>query len=314
MSGPGFDLAALSDAVDRHKNVVRVVICGFEGSSPRETGASMLFWDEGQSDTIGGGALEMEATRIAQELLRQDGAWLRRTRTITLGPSLGQCCGGSVSILAERFTKFELTQIPPDAPFARAMTSGVPNAPPSFWNSDTQINVAGGQVIEIPIPAPTPLWLYGAGHVGRALVHALNDLPFQITWVDTDRTRFPSNIPTYADALVAHAPADAVKHAPPDAHHFVMTYSHTLDLEICHQVLSTRFQFLGLIGSTTKRARFHARLRKLGHSDATIARLNCPIGDPELGKTPAAIALGVVHGLLKSVEETSLRCKEGSAA
>ncbi len=157
---------------------------------------------------------------------------------------------------------------------------------------------ADGWLVETLKRPHQPLWLYGAGHVGREIVDVLADLPFEITWVDTTQNRFPTEIPAHAAPLVAQNPADAVRHAPDTAHHLVLTYSHALDLDICHAVLSRDFATLGLIGSATKRSRFTTRLRKLGHSDAHIAQMICPIGQPSLGKTPKAIAVGVAAELL----------------
>ena len=145
----------------------------------------------------------------------------------------------------------------------------------------------------------TPLWIYGAGHVGRALITTLAGLPYAVTWIDDARARFPDPIPDHATMLVAQNPTDAARHAAQDAHHLVLTYSHALDLSLCHQILSQPFASLGLIGSATKRTRFLKRLRALGHSEQTLTRLTCPIGDPTLGKHPQAIAVSVVHALLK---------------
>jgi xanthine dehydrogenase accessory factor len=105
---------------------------------------------------------------------------------------------------------------------------------------------------------------------------------------------------------VSQNPADVVGYAPADAHHLVLTYSHALDLELCHQILSHSFEFAGLIGSATKWARFQKRLGNLGHSPAQIARITCPIGLPDLGKEPAAIALGVASELLRLTKVDTL--------
>ena len=145
-------------------------------------------------------------------------------------------------------------------------------------------------------PPARPLWIYGAGHVGRALVNVMAPLPdFDITWVDTHADRFP---PTDVTTLVATDPARAVKHAPQDADHLILTYSHELDLALCHAVLNHGFHSVGLIGSATKWARFKTRLAALGHTPAQISRIACPIGDPALGKHPAAIALGVATAMI----------------
>ena len=73
----------------------------------------------------------------------------------------------------------------------------------------------------------------------------------------------------------------------------MLTYSHALDLELCHRLLTHGFARAGLIGSATKWARFRARLAALGHPPYAIARIDCPIGNPALGKHPQAIAIGV---------------------
>jgi xanthine dehydrogenase accessory factor len=146
---------------------------------------------------------------------------------------------------------------------------------------------------------PRALWIWGAGHVGRALVATLAPLPdFAITWVDTAPARFPDSVPAGVTCLPAAQPARCVAHAPVVAEHLVLTYSHALDLDLCHALLCHGFAFAGLIGSATKWARFRARLAALGHTPAQIARITCPIGDPALGKHPQAIALGVGAALL----------------
>ena len=302
-----FDRAATSLEIARYGTVVRVVITGFSGSTPRETGASMLVWEDGQSGTIGGGTLEFEALKNAHKLLRLKGEWRRNIQKIPLGPALGQCCGGSVNLAFERLTQTELEAIPATGLFSRPLIDGAQPDSASLPHTRLARDARSGQKVSATLsngiftepltPATSSLWLYGAGHVGRALVHVLRDLPFEITWIDTATSRFPGEIPTHATRLVAANPADAVQHAPPDAIHLVLTYSHALDLEICHRVLSTRYNRLGLIGSATKRARFLSRLRVLGHNDATLANLTCPIGQRSLGKLPAAIAIGIAAQL-----------------
>ena len=137
----------------------------------------------------------------------------------------------------------------------------------------------------------------------------LRDFAF-FFFIDTAPTEFspppePPPFPTQRRAppasnrrLPAPSPADAVKHAPDDATHLILTYSHVFDLDICHAVLSQPFASAGLIGSATKWARFRRRLAALGHAPAQIARIACPIGDPSLGKHPAEIALGVATAMI----------------
>ena len=300
----GFNLEQLQAAVAKGP-VIRVVIAKHAGSAPRETGTAMLIGHNWQDGTIGGGALEFEATHIARNML--DNTSEPRVLKMPLGPALGQCCGGAVTLVLERFTETSLPSADEDV-FARAISA--PEIQPLSvtrilanirnQNDPRPLVFTDGWLIETLRTDHQPLWLYGAGHVGRALVTVLDGLPYDITWIDINASRFPSEIPANATPLIAKNPADVVHHAPANAQHLVLTYSHTLDLELCHQILSRDFASLGVIGSATKRTRFTRKLLNLGHSNAQISRMICPIGNRTLGKKPKAIAVGVVGELLSA--------------
>ncbi|MEL6126012.1 MAG: xanthine dehydrogenase accessory protein XdhC [Pseudomonadota bacterium] len=314
----GLDLSALTGALDRADRVARILVLDDKGSAPRGAGTSMLVWADGQAGTIGGGALEFEATARARSLLAEDAApWQRERMSMPLGPALGQCCGGAVSLLIELFGVAErgwFDVLTGAQPFTRPVAPGIPPiaghrgdlsaARAPFWVTRTlqaqregapapRMRHREGWIVEPVGQVARPLWLYGAGHVGRAVVRVFEDLPFTLTWVDTAEARFPDPLPHHTTARIAANPADLVADAPGEALHIVMTYSHALDLEICHRVLSRDFAHLGLIGSETKAARFRKRLRALGHPEERVAALVCPIGDRSLGKEPAAIAIGL---------------------
>ena len=144
-----------------------------------------------------------------------------------------------------------------------------------------------------------PIWIYGAGHVGTAIVQILSQLEqFSITCIDTSNDRYPTNFPNNVDKLITAQPAHVIKYAPPKTHHLILTYSHALDLEVCNQLLKQPFLSAGLIGSKTKWVRFKKRLGELGYKSEQIYRIVCPIGDPSLGKSPYEIAIGVANMLL----------------
>ncbi|MEK0165462.1 xanthine dehydrogenase accessory protein XdhC [Phaeobacter sp. A36a-5a] len=305
----GFDLQDLRRRIGAHGTVVRVVIAAIRGSSPREVGAAMLVWDDGQSGTIGGGALEHEAAEAARRQLQDGKTRLQSIRA--LGPDLGQCCGGSVTLWSEIYRAADLDRLDGDV-ILRALSTelGEPGEPPlglrrklALARSQGQrpdAQLADGWLLEPVHRAETPLWIWGAGHVGRALVDVLAPLPdLDITWVDTGPDRFPARIPPSVTMVPAAEPAALVPHAPENARHLVLTYSHALDLALCHALLLRGFAFAGVIGSATKWARFRSRLADLGHRPEQIARLTCPIGDPGLGKHPQMIAVGVAAELLR---------------
>lgn len=298
-----FDLDILRGAVARHGRVARVVVAEVAGSAPREVGASMLVWKGGdgieQSGTIGGGELELRAGERALAA-----PFVER---IPLGPSLGQCCGGAVTLLCEHYDADALNTLENKQVHARSLTGtemplavqrlistarnqGCPPTPQTLQ----------GWFIEPINRARVQLWIYGAGHVGRAIVNVLAPLDrYAITWVDTAPNRFPETPMQDVTTLPTPHPDRAAALAPDHAQHLILTYSHALDLALCHAILSRPFGSAGLIGSATKWARFRTRLSALGHSDAQISRINCPIGDPSLGKAPQAIAVGVAAALLR---------------
>jgi xanthine dehydrogenase accessory factor len=295
-----FDLAGLKAAVAAQGSVARVVIAGVKGSSPREVGAAMLVWEDGQSGTIGGGALEWQAVQRARGMLTKGGSRFDRE---ALGPDLGQCCGGVVSLLTE---VYQVVSLPSGPVVARAL-EGAP-MPLAVQRVLTEargqgvlprVQVLQGWLIEPVEPPAREVWIWGAGHVGRALVSVLAPLAgMRITWVDFDAERFPP-CPEGVRVLPLPEVARAVPLADKAAVHLIVTYSHALDLQLCDGLLRHGFGFCGLIGSGSKWRRFRSRLTALGHGAEAISRITCPIGDPSLGKEPQAIAIGVAAEVLR---------------
>lgn len=304
-----FNRDTLIDACEAHGRVVRVVVTAVRGSAPREVGAAMLIWMGGQSGTIGGGALEFELANQAREL-RTD-----RTSKHALGPDMGQCCGGAVEILSEVYNLERVNTLPLDV-VARG-----PGEMPLGVRRLIRKNRSSGELPKTQLiddwfvePVAHPqreVWIWGAGHVGRALVHVIHGLPeLAITWVDTTADRFPADIPDGVQVLPFAEPQRLVDHAPGSAEHLILTFSHALDLELCHAILGRDFARCGLIGSKTKWARFQARLKSLGHAPQHIQRIECPIGQPELGKHPQAIAIGVAQAFLRPLSKAQSVEKE----
>jgi xanthine dehydrogenase accessory factor len=310
-----FDVVGLQRAIDAHGPVARLVIAAHDGSSPREVGAAMLVWAEGQSGTIGGGALEWEAMRRARGMLRalppSPSSSLRgggealdlRVERLALGPSLGQCCGGAVTVFTEVYARA------PDGPVVarsvdgRAMPLAVGRILARARGEGVlpEVLFVQGWMVEPALRPVREVWVWGAGHVGRAVVGVFAPLPgVRIVWCDVDRGRFPDVVPEVVQVIARGDLAAAVDASPIGAEHLVMTYSHALDLELCHRLLGHGFLRAGLIGSATKWARFRSRLEVLGHAPMSIARIECPIGDPALGKHPQAIAIGVAGEFLAS--------------
>jgi xanthine dehydrogenase accessory factor len=151
--------------------------------------------------------------------------------------------------------------------------------------------------------AGTPVLLFGAGHVGRALVLALAPLPFSVRWLDDREDAFPSHVPANVTPVVMRDPEAEIGRAASDALVLIMTHDHPLDMAVAAAALRRDLPYVGLIGSATKRARFEKRFRELGLSERQIRSLICPIGIPGIrGKEPAVIAASVAVQLLQMRE------------
>ena len=181
------------------------------------------------------------------------------TLKVPLGPAVGQCCGGNVTLELRRAGAADVDAL---AELEARLAERLP------------------QVL-----------LFGAGHVGRALARALAPLPLRLRWIDGREHEFPDPPLAGPEVVLTERWRAEVEAAPAGAAYFVMTYSHGLDFEICEAVLRRGdFAYLGLIGSRSKRARFEHGWRELGLDDALIARLVCPIGGPLRDKRPPVIA------------------------
>jgi xanthine dehydrogenase accessory factor len=251
-----------------HEDAVLVTVASTRGSAPREPGAWMLVFANTTEGTIGGGHVELEAIANARALLADGDAPIERR--YALGPSLGQCCGGTMDVLFER--------------------------------------VGGADVasLEARLAAPrAPVALFGGGHVGRAIVQALAPLPFAVRWIDSRDEIFPAQVPDNVACEWSDPVQAAVPLLAPRSRVLVMSFSHAEDLDViaaCLQRLRERddLPYVGLIGSKTKWATFRHRLEQRGFGDADFARVTCPIGVPGIaGKQPEVIAAGVAAQLLQ---------------
>jgi xanthine dehydrogenase accessory factor len=214
--------------------------------------------------TIGGGHLELQAITLARGLLGAGGRSDRR-QDIALGPTLGQCCGGALTLRYARL----------DADLLAAWPGGAPRF---------------------------QLQLYGAGHVGRAIVALLAGIHCRVWWIDEREEQFPPrHEPSHIERLCVEPVEAEVALAPPGGYFLVLTHSHDLDLRISEAILRRGdFDFFGLIGSQTKRARFVHRFEQRGIAPDVIERMTCPIGAPGItGKEPEVIAVAVVAQLLQ---------------
>jgi xanthine dehydrogenase accessory factor len=307
------------ESLEQHRRAALISVIRVDGSAPREVGARMVVQrDAGFFGTIGGGRLEYETLAVAEAALSAETA-AASVRVWPLGPNLGQCCGGSVTTLVETFDAGDLDRIrelaaAEEAGFfvavsrmtaqgriAREIVDGVVDRAETGKVSIEQ------RFVERFGEVQKSVLLFGAGHVGRAVVLALSQLPFSVRWIDTRTGHFPDYVPANVITIRTDAPEREIDAAPPGAFALIMTHSHPLDYSIAAATLRRAdLGFVGLIGSITKRARFASQAQKLGISGQQIERLVCPVGLPEIrDKEPSVIAAGVAAQLLIERERDS---------
>ena len=246
-----------------------------------------------------------------------------------LGPALNQCCGGAVRLLFERFDReprwlsemqavrhdkaFLITALDTDRPSrylvqmdddpagldARLASAAV--AATQKQRAAVMTEDGREYLVEDVSQARTPFAVFGAGHVGRALVPILAEQPFELYWFDTRSEAFPGNAHHMARFKVTPDPVGEVAELPSRTSALVMTHSHKLDEDLCDALLGrTDLPWLGLIGSETKRRRFRHRLAARGHGEASLAKLRCPVGIAGIGgKRPATIAVAMAAEILR---------------
>jgi len=302
----------IRDSLERERRAALISIVKVAGSAPREAGARIVvLQDAGFFGTIGGGRLEYETLAEAEAALSSP-TLSASMRVWPLGPNLGQCCGGSVTTLIETFDVGDLADIRELAAAEAAGPFVVTSRMTEQGRVARRILKAGAEstdggersvrrgFVEKFGEARKTLLLFGAGHVGRAVVLALSQLPFSVRWIDSRADQFPDYVPANVVTVRTDDPEREIEAAPIGAFVLIMTHSHPLDYSIAAAALRRPdFGFVGLIGSATKRARFAGQARQLGLSDDQIARLVCPIGLPDIrDKEPSIIATGVAAQLL----------------
>ena len=150
--------------------------------------------------------------------------------------------------------------------------------------------------------------IYGAGHVSKALVPILAQLPLQISWID-NRQELLDNIaqqvqPSNVKLVLSEHPADTIATLPNNAWAMIMTHNHQLDFDIVAAALNREdMTFVGMIGSDTKARRFRTRLEHKGFQGADIQRLISPVGLLDIpGKRPIEVAVSMAAQLMQFLE------------
>ncbi len=235
------------------------------GSTPREAGAFMLVGKENVIGTIGGGQLEYIAIDKARRMLRNNDREMELK--VALGSEIGQCCGGKV-VLSLRIV-------------------------------DDDVGVELHDILKRQESRVPHVYIFGAGHVGRALAVALKELPFKTIMVD-ERERELAMVCDGIECRLSALPEAEIRDALPHSSFVILTHDHGLDFLLARQALKRQdAAYVGMIGSKTKRAVFASWMKK-NEEDKNLARsLVCPIGGEKSGdKRPQVIAALVAAEIL----------------
>ncbi|PCI48427.1 MAG: xanthine dehydrogenase accessory protein XdhC [Alphaproteobacteria bacterium] len=290
--------------IRRHGTVILVTLGRSKGSTPRGPGTKMLVGRDETSGTIGGGNLEYLVTEQARKMLDSAGVNLRYQH-FALGPLLGQCCGGATNVLFEKLN-------PEHLPLLDQVIEVVENKRPYGLISVTKgnevkkhfVTAAPGdnddEISEWHRNDALPLYMFGAGHVGKAMALVLGRLNFEVTWIDDRKNQFPEIVADNVTKILSGDPVSHVSLAPAGSIFLIFTYSHNLDYNITDAVLKRDdFLYCGLIGSQTKRTRFKKYFLKSGGPADQLKKLTCPVGLCAItGKSPDIIAIAVAAELL----------------
>ncbi len=336
----------LKDLMLKYERVVMVTVAQTKGSTPRETGARLFVTPQGIVGTIGGGNLEFKACKIAQDMLSGLNKQRSTINHFSLAAGLGMCCGGVVEVIFEVIDSNDLnwlfawverhddknqsvlvTVLKGDS-VNKLLVNKISDLDFTLTNNRQIIDFIDNEYhsfragfkfelikindtvcyIETLSQQKKHLYLFGAGHVGQAIIKQMSDLPWQITWVDTRDDCLAAisltNKSTHVNLCITESPEAEIAQAKIDSYFLVMTHDHALDLVLCEHILKRDdYCYFGLIGSKTKRQRFEHRLMAKGYEQQQLNKMICPIGITGINSKQASlIAVSVVAQLVQQNE------------
>ena len=253
----------LTSNIDYKKNIIKAKIINVKGSSPNKINDFMLVAPKDIFGTIGGGNLEYLVIEESKLMLKNKSK--RKKLNIPLGPGIGQCCGGYVEIILTLHKNTDAAM------------------------KDEKVNDSFKE----------DLYIFGAGHIGQALIETISNLNFTTYLIDSREEYLKMSVNKDVNYLLSKEPWKVVNKLKDNAYYVVLTHSHEYDLKILNEIVTKKFTFVGLIGSTTKKKRFFKRLTENGHDKNIIKKIECPIGvDIGNSKDPNEIAFSIITRLI----------------
>ena len=239
-----------------NKRVIQASIVRTIGSSPRNSDTEMFISETDTLGTIGGGQLEYLVINHSKKMIAEN--IKKDILKISLGPEIGQCCGGKVEVsLLEMYEKDKCLALN------------------RFDKKDKNL---------------PHVYVMGAGHVGRALALQLQHLPVRCVLIDSrvdELAKCSADVETRLSAI----PEEDIKSAPRGSAYVILTHDHALDFILCGAALDRNdAKYVGMIGSKTKRVKFK-KWYQVNYNNNLIRDFTCPIGNlKNQDKRPSIIA------------------------
>jgi xanthine dehydrogenase accessory factor len=329
MNGMREFLRKIIHALEADTPVELVSLVEASGSTPRGSGAMMaVFPGGGIQGTIGGGNVEYAAQKLAAELLAAGEDALRKFRFVPGdAASLGMVCGGEVTVqfqylapgnaqsVAVLRSLIEASGQNMDTWLLRRITEGRIEAMGTACRESVQYLAEAPACLPellkdravfrdgwfaVPVVKAGRTYIFGGGHVSRALVPVLASVGFRPVVYD-DRPEF-ANPAMFPEAeAVLHGSFEEIGRQitlTPSDDVVVMTRGHQADYEVLTQVLRSGARYLGCIGSKRKLALCRERLLAAGFTEVEYQRLHAPIGLAIGAETPEEIAISVAAEMI----------------
>lgn len=182
----------------------------------------------------------------------------------------------------------------------------ISSASPQLFRHDLlhQLGMCCGGTVEIfiePVQMISKLYIFGAGHTGKALAKLAVDLDFE-TYIIDDRDEYIAGIDFKGVYKMNLHYSQALPVLPFNENTYVviMTYDHSYDRDILGYCIKKATAYLGMIGSKRK-----VELTKKMFAAAKVAtveelsRVDMPVGLDICAETPAEIAVSIMAGIIK---------------
>lgn len=272
----------LQDFLENEVDGVLISVVRTKGSTPRDSDAFILVNLGSLFGTVGGGYLEFDAIKIARNLIK-DPTFTFFYSEYRLGSKLGQCCGGRVELNFEKLTS-ELRK--------KILTDDTERK--KLW---------------------TDVFIFGAGHVGQALIKQMQNIPLNLRLIDS-RSRATVDFVIPETCITTPFPEAEIRNANPSSAFIILTHDHALDfLLVKEALLRNDAIYVGMIGSETKKLVLKNWLRKEGvdNFEKVFTPLGRSITNVKLSdKRPEVIAALITTEILVATQQnkSSLRQKQ----